>query len=152
MNTQNLELIQKEISALYIPYFEITTGFIKNFAEEKNIILTEKETEYIFKQFQKENTEILLNFNEEISSYKSDEPPILDWTNKFKTTPTLQEVRTYVKKLVDEATKFATLSPDWFIDIIGNSEKRKHLVNSSRRKTMNKADIKRHNKYIMGLE
>ena len=152
MNTQNLELIQEEISALYIPYFEITTSFIKNFAEEKNIILTEKETEYIFKQFQKENTEILLNFNEEISSYKSDEPPILDWTNKFKTTPTLQEVRTYVKKLVDEAVKFATLSPDWFIDIIGNSEKRKHLVNSSRRKTMNKADIKRHNKYIMGLE
>jgi len=152
MNTQNLELIQEEISALYIPYFEITTGFIKNFAEEKNIILTEKETEYIFKQFQKENTEILLNFNEEISSYKSDEPPILDWTNKFKTTPTLQEVRTYVKKLVDEAVKFATLSPDWFIDIVGNREKRKHIINSSQRKHMSKAEIERHNKYIFGLE
>ena len=42
MNTQNLELLKKEISALYIPYFEITNGFIKNFAEEKNIILTKK--------------------------------------------------------------------------------------------------------------
>lgn len=152
MNTQNLEQIKKEISALYIPYFEITTSFIKNFAEEKNIILTEEEAEYIFKQFQKENTEILLNFNEEISSYKSDEPPILDWTNKFKTTPTLQEVRAYVKKLVDEATKFATLSPDWFIDVRGNRKKREHIINSSKRTIISKSTMHRHNKYIMGLE
>ena len=52
MNTQNLEQLKKEISSLYIPYFEITTSFIKNFAKEKNIILTEEESEYIFKQFQ----------------------------------------------------------------------------------------------------
>ena len=152
MNTQILEQIKKEISSLYIPYFEITVDFIKNFAKEKNIILTEEETEYIFKQFQKENTEILLIFNEEISSYKYDEPPILDWTNKFKTTPTLQEVRAYVKKLVDEATKFATLSPDWFIDIVGNRKKREHIIKSSRRQYMNEEDVKRHNLYIKDLE
>jgi len=152
MNTQNLEQIKKEISVLYIPYFEITTSFIKNFAKEKNIILTEEESEYIFKQFQKENTEILLNFEEEISTYKTTEPQILDWTNKFQKAPTLQEVRAYVKKLVDEAVKFATLSPDWFIDIIGNRKKREHIVKSSKRKSMNKSDVKRHNKYIIGLE
>ena len=152
MNTQILEQLKKEISSLYIPYFEITIDFIKNFAKEKNIILTEEESEYIFKQFQKENTEILLNFNEEISSYKSDEPPILDWTNKFTKTPTLQEVRTYVKKLVDEAVKIATLSPDWFIDIVGNRKKREHIIKSSRRQYMNEDDVKRHNVYIRDLE
>lgn len=76
----------------------------------------------------------------------------LDWTNKFATNPTKEEVKNYIKKLVEEGTAFATLSPDWKIDVKGNSEKRKHLLNSSKRATMSKSDIKRHNKYIMGLE
>lgn len=77
---------------------------------------------------------------------------VLDWTDKFAKAPTKQEVKDYIKKLVEEGTIFATLSPDWKIDVKGNSEKRKHLLNSSKRATMSKSDIKRHNKYIMGLE
>jgi len=152
MNTKIIKQIKKEISSLYIPYYEISINFIKNFAKEKNIILSEEEAEYIFKQFKNENNKILLNFDEEISTYKTTEPQVLDWTNKFKKAPTLQEVRAYVKKLVDEAVKFATLSSDWFIDVIGNREKRKHVINSSQRKNMSKSEIERHNKYIFGLE
>lgn len=151
MNTQILEQIKKEISSSYIPYYDININFIKIFAKERNVILTEEESEYIFKLFQKENIEILLNFSEETSIYKVNEQ-VLDWTNKFKTPPTLQEVRKYVKKLVDEAIKFATLSPDWFIDVIGNRKKREHIIKSSRRQCMNEEDVKRHNLYIKDLE
>ena len=152
MNTQILEQLKKGISLQYIPYYEITIDFIKNFAKEKNISLTKEDVEYILKQFQDENTEILLNFSEETSLYKADEPKVLDWANKFKKPPTLQEVRTYVKKLVDEAIKFATLSPDWFIDVVGNRKKREHIIKSSRRQYMNEDDVKRHNVYIKDLE
>ncbi len=149
MNTVNLKLIKLEIDKSYVTYWERTFDFVKNFAKEKNIILTEEEINYIVDSFKEEHEDLLFEFNEDVVLFK--EPPVLDWTDKFEKTPTLQEVRAYVKKLVDECEKFETLSPDWFIDVIGNREKRKHIINSSKRRIMNKLEIQRHNKYVMGL-
>ncbi|MBQ3834285.1 MAG: hypothetical protein II816_02045 [Elusimicrobia bacterium] len=150
MNTVNIEKIKQEINKLYIPYWERTFDFVKNFAKEKNIILTEEEINYIVDSFKEEHEDLLFEFNEDVVLFK--EPPVLDWTDKFEKTPTLQEVRAYIKKLVDECTKFATLSPDWFIDVRGNREKRKHIVNSSKRRIMSRVEVQRHNKYIMSLD
>ena len=150
MNSTNIEKIKQEINKLYVPYWERTFDFIKNLAKEKNIILTEEEINYIVNSFKEEHEDLFFELNEDIVLFK--EPPVLDWTEKFEKTPTLQEVRAYIKKLVDECTKFATLSPDWFIDVRGNKKKRDHIVKSSRRECMNKEEINRHNEYILGLK
>lgn len=54
--------------------------------------------------------------------------------------------------MVEEGKKFATLSPDWFVDIPSGTKKKKHITYSSQFNYMNKGEKKRHNKYVMALE
>ena len=168
MNMANIEKIEQEIELSFVPYWEITFDFIKIFAKEKNTILENEEVSQILKYFREINKSIylelyktekqnkiekkneLLELQENISLYKN--LNILDWTNKFDKDPSPQEVRTYIKKLVEKGKVFETLCPDWFIDIKGNRKKRDHILKSSKREVMNKKEILRHNKYIAGLE
>lgn len=77
---------------------------------------------------------------------------IVDLTNEFEKTPTIDEVKNYINEIVENGTKFATLSPNWFVDIKGGAKKKDHIIKSSNFRNMNKAEKKRHNKYIMSLE
>ena len=77
---------------------------------------------------------------------------VVDLTNEFEKTPTIDEVKNYINEIVENGTKFATLSPNWFVDIKGGAKKKAHIIKSSDFSKMNKSQKNRHNKYIMSLE
>jgi hypothetical protein len=76
----------------------------------------------------------------------------VDLTNNFDKTPTIQEVKTHIKDLIDSGKVFDTLDDDWKIDIRGNTAKIDHIAKSSKYGKMNKSKRNRHNKYVMSLE
>ena len=76
----------------------------------------------------------------------------VDLTNNFNKTPTIQEVKSHIKDLIDSGKVFDTLDDDWKIDVKGGRKVKDHLAYSSKAKSMNKAQKGRHNKYIMSLE
>ena len=80
------------------------------------------------------------------------ETNIVDLTNCFEKTPTKDDVKEFLDKMVEEGKKFITLSSDWLVDIPSSSRKKDHIAKSSRFKYMNKTQKNRHNKYIMALE
>lgn len=77
---------------------------------------------------------------------------IVDLTNDFEKTPTIEEVKNYINEIVENGTKFATLSPNWFVDIKGGKRTTKKILNAGNYKNLEKMGRKRHSKYIMSLE
>ena len=77
---------------------------------------------------------------------------VVDLTNDFEKAPSIDEVKAYINEIVENGTKFATLSPNWFVDIKGGAKKKAHIIKSSDFSKMNKSQKNRHNKYIMSLE
>lgn len=77
---------------------------------------------------------------------------IVDLTNDFAKTPTIDEVKNYINEIIENGTKFATLSPNWFVDIKGGKRTTKKILNAGNYKKLEKMGRKRHNKYIMSLE
>ena len=77
---------------------------------------------------------------------------IVDLTDDFETTPTSENVKKYINELVESGKKFATLSPDWFVDVKGGAKKKDHIIKSSNFSKMSKAEKQRHKKFIMSLE
>lgn len=76
----------------------------------------------------------------------------VDLTNNFDKTPTIQEVKSHIKDLIDSGKVFDTLDDDWKIDVRGGNKNIKHIANSSQYEKMNKGQRNRHNKYVMSLE
>lgn len=76
----------------------------------------------------------------------------VDLTNNFNKTPTIQEVKSHIKDLIDSGKVFDTLDDDWKIDVRGNTAKIDHIAKSSQYGQMNKSKRNRHNKYVMSLE
>ena len=54
--------------------------------------------------------------------------------------------------MIEQGTKFATLSPDWLVNIKGGKRVKKKLTNNGNYKNLSKAQQKRHNQYLMSLE
>lgn len=77
---------------------------------------------------------------------------IVDLSEHFSKTPTVQELREYINDIVENGTKFATLSPDWLVDIKGGRKKKDHLIYSSKYRTSSLAEKRRHRQYIQALE
>lgn len=77
---------------------------------------------------------------------------VVDLTNDFEKAPSIDEVKAYINEIVENGTKFATLSPNWFVDVKGGAKKKAHIIKSSDFSKMNKSQKNRHNKYIMSLE
>lgn len=77
---------------------------------------------------------------------------VIDLSNKFSKTPTLEDVKKYVNELVQKGAKFVTLNPDWFVDTKVNSKRKGHIVYSDKWHKMSDSERDRHNKYVMGLE
>lgn len=77
---------------------------------------------------------------------------VVDLTNDFEKTPSIDEVKAYINEIVENGTKFATLSPNWFVDIKGGRRTTNKILNAGNYKNLEKMGRKRHNKYIMSLE
>ena len=87
-----------------------------------------------------------------VVQYQSANNNIVDLTNDFAKTPTIDEVKNYINEIIENGTKFATLSPNWFVDIKGGKRTTKKILNAGNYKKLEKMGRKRHNKYIMSLE
>lgn len=77
---------------------------------------------------------------------------VVDLTNDFEKAPSIDEVKAYINEIVENGTKFATLSPNWFVDIKGGRRTTNKILNAGNYKNLEKMGRKRHNKYIMSLE
>jgi hypothetical protein len=90
--------------------------------------------------------------------YQKSDKNIVDLTNEFDKTPTIEEVKQYINETIEKGTKFATLSSDWFVDIKKENSNRKQkritdkLLNTKNFKNLSKQEQKRQRKYIMSLE
>jgi hypothetical protein len=76
----------------------------------------------------------------------------IDLTNSFDSTPTMEEVKNFLRESAATGKKFETSSPDYFLDVLDSSKKIDHIAKSSKFKTMNKAQKKRHNKYVLAFD
>ena len=95
---------------------------------------------------------VLSNTNENIYYQSVNDGNVVDLTNDFEKTTTIEEVKAYINEIIENGTKFATLSNDWFVDIRGGNRIKKKILNASNYKKLDKMSRKRHNKYIMSLE
>lgn len=77
---------------------------------------------------------------------------VVDLTNDFEKAPSIDEVKAYINEIVENGTKFATLSPNWFVDVKGGRRTTNKILNAGNYKNLEKMGRKRHNKYIMSLE
>lgn len=82
----------------------------------------------------------------------NDNNNVVDLTNDFEKAPSIDEVKAYINEIVENGTKFATLSPNWFVDIKGGRRTTNKILNAGNYKNLEKMGRKRHNKYIMSLE
>lgn len=77
---------------------------------------------------------------------------VVDLTNDFEKTPSIDEVKAYINEIVENGTKFATLSPNWVVDIKGGRRTTNKILNAGNYKKLNITQKNRHRKYIMSLE
>lgn len=77
---------------------------------------------------------------------------VVDLTNDFEKAPSIDEVKAYINEIVENGTKFATLSPNWFVDIKGGRRTTNKILNAGNYKKLNITQKNRHRKYIMSLE
>lgn len=83
---------------------------------------------------------------------------VVDLTNDFEKAPSIDEVKAYINEIVENGTKFATLSPNWFVDIKKESSNKKQkritnkILNKGNYKGLNKKETSRYNKYLASLE
>ena len=76
----------------------------------------------------------------------------IDLTNSFDSVPTMEEVKEFLRESAKTGKKFETSSPDYFLDVLDSSKKIDHIAKSSKFKTMNKSQKKRHNKYVLAFD
>lgn len=78
--------------------------------------------------------------------------PIVDLTASFKKNPSIDDVKNFLDKVVKEGSSYATLSPDWLIDVKGNRRSKQHVAYSDTWNNMSRQEKIRHNKYVMAFE
>lgn len=76
----------------------------------------------------------------------------VDLTNAFQEKPTLEDAKNFVNAANANGTVFETASPDYYIDMYGNSKKRHHIVRSSKFGQMSQDERNRHNVYINSFD
>lgn len=137
-----------------------------NMFAENNLSITDKNGNDIKVDLNPINSSLSGTIDEHLNYYDNLEPApktyfqratsnnnnVVDLTNDFEKAPSIDEVKAYINEIVENGTKFATLSPNWFVDIKGGAKKKDHIIKSSNFKNMNKAERKRHDKYVMSLE
>ena len=77
---------------------------------------------------------------------------IVDLSTAFEKTPTQKEVEAFINNAIAAATKFKTLSPDFFLDMPTRKKAINKLSNNANYKRLNKEERERYRKYIVALE
>lgn len=78
--------------------------------------------------------------------------PIVDLTASFKKNPSIDDVKNFLDKVVKEGSSYATLSPDWLIDVKGTRRSKQHIAYSDAWNNMSRQEKNRHNKYVIAFE
>ena len=137
-----------------------------NMFADKNLSITDKKGNDVKVDLNPINSSLSGTIDEHLNYYDNLDPAtktyfqratsnnnnVVDLTNDFEKAPSIDEVKAYINEIVENGTKFATLSPNWFVDIKGGAKKKAHIIKSSDFSKMNKSQKNRHNKYIMSLE
>ena len=77
---------------------------------------------------------------------------IVDLSTAFEKTPTQKEVMAFINNAIDTATKFKTLSPDFFLDMPTRKKAIRKFSNDANYKKLNKEERERYRKYIIALD
>lgn len=76
---------------------------------------------------------------------------IVDLSEAFDKTPTIDEVKKYINKICEESKEFATISPDWIVKAPKGSYRKGHVIYSDKWREMSNAEKERHNKFVLAL-
>lgn len=76
---------------------------------------------------------------------------IVDLSEAFDKTPTIDEVKKYINKICEESKEFATISPDWIVKAPKGSYRKGHVIFSDKWREISNAEKERHNKYVLAL-
>lgn len=141
-----------------------------NMFADSNLSITDKNGNDVKVDLNPINSSLSGTIDEHLNYYDNLEPAtkayfqrttnnnIVDLTNDFEKVPSIDEVKAYINEIVENGTKFATLSPNWFVDIKKESSNKKQkritdkLLNKGNFLKLNKPADNRHKKYIMSLE
>lgn len=77
---------------------------------------------------------------------------VVDLSDAFDKNPSIEDVKSFLNKVVVEGATYATLSPDWIVDIKSNRRSKQHIAYSDKWKTMTRQEKGRHNKYVISFE
>ncbi|MCD7740091.1 MAG: hypothetical protein LUH11_01930 [Candidatus Gastranaerophilales bacterium] len=102
--------------------------------------------------FDDKAVKVLKTYYQSVNNGKGLNNNVVDLTNDFEKTPSLDDVKKYINRLINEGVKFATSSPGWFVDIKGGKRIKNKILNAGNYKNLDKMERKRHNKYVMSLE
>lgn len=137
-----------------------------NMFADSNLAITDKNGNDVKVDLNPINSSLSGTIDEHLNYYDNLEPApktyfqratnnnnnVVDLTNDFEKAPSIDEVKAYINEIVENGTKFATLSPNWFVDIKGGRRTTNKILNAGNYKNLEKMGRKRHNKYIMSLE
>ena len=76
---------------------------------------------------------------------------IVDLSEAFDKTPTIDEVKKYINKICEESKEFATISPDWIVKAPKGSYRKGHVIYSDKWREMSNAEKERHNKFVLAI-
>ena len=79
------------------------------------------------------------------------EDGVVDLSEAFDKTPTIDEVKKYINKICEESKEFATLSPDWIVKAPKGAYRKGHIIYSDKWREMSNAEKERHNKFVLAL-
>ena len=79
------------------------------------------------------------------------EDGVVDLSEAFDKTPTIDEVKKYINKICEESKEFATLSPDWIVKAPKGAYRKGHIIYSDKWREMSNAQKERHNKFVLAL-
>lgn len=109
--------------------------------------------EEIENQFAKEK-DLINTFNQPIdpSVDINQEIEVLDLSERFKQTPSKEEIKEYISQLASSGEAIPTLSEGWMIDILNRSRDKGHVINSSRALKMSKPQKIRHKSTVSSID
>lgn len=76
----------------------------------------------------------------------------IDLTEQFKNPASLEDAKNFVKEANANEVAFETASPDYFLDMLGNSQKRNHIVRSNKVREMDDVDKLNHNVILSNFD
>lgn len=84
--------------------------------------------------------------------YMECENDVIDFTEELSKSASESEVKSFIKDAIEKGQPYVTLSPDWMIDLKGNSRARRHIIYPTGFEKMSAKEKAIHRKYVMAFE